>query len=137
MSDRGSQQFEHTADLGIEFWAPSHAQALEEASYALMQLISERGSIGDSEERRLEIATVDAATGMVEWLNELLFLAMVERFLVAKCTITASSERIVARVWGEVAPELVRSELKSVTYHEAALAVGEGGVWRGRAIIDT
>ncbi len=135
--NRGYRTLDHTADVAIEFWAPSEQELLVEGARAVVWLLTEGEQVEGIDERALELESMDAEDRLVRWLNEVLWLAISEGFLVSDASIRLDDGGLGARVRGEAgAGARITSELKSVTYHDLMLGRDPGGGWRARVVID-
>jgi SHS2 domain-containing protein len=150
MEGRGHRQVEHTADLALDVWAPSEEALLVEAARALVDCLEGDRTPGDraagdrrSRESRAPLGTrelafecIDPEDRLVQWLNEVLFLATVEAFLVRDAEIHLEPTHLRARVYGEAAdPTRPLAEIKSATYHELRLEHSSDGA-RAHVVLD-
>lgn len=139
MSRRGWRPLDHTADLALEVHAATEEDLLEEAGCALVAVMTASAAPAPPEtwgERRVTLDSLDPADRLVRWLNEVIYLAVSEGFLVRRAAITLRADGLDARARGETdAGERLATELKSATYHDLYLAREEGG-WRARFVVD-
>lgn len=137
VADSGYRLGDHTADLLLEFWAPTEEALLVAGARAVVDLLVEGEAVATSASRELAIAgAVDREDRLVRWLNEILSLAMLEGFLVAGAEVRLEGRGLTATLRGEAdAAGKIRTELKSVTYHELAVEHG-GDRWTARVVID-
>jgi len=134
---RGHRQLDHTADLALELWAPTEAELLEEGAQALIALLTEDAQVGAKVERALHIDAVDPTDRLVRWLNEVLYLAISEGFLVAEADLVLHETGLDARVRGQDdGSASLRAEIKSVTYHDLVLTRRDDGSWSARVVMD-
>ena len=85
--------------------------------------------------RRLHVSAADRESLLVDWLNELIFLAETERWVATEFEIErADAESVVARVSGV---ELARISglVKAATMHGLRVAEVDG-CWEGEVILD-
>lgn len=133
---RGHRQVDHTADLALEIWAPTEEELLLEGARALIEILTEQAPIEAEDVRELELEALDPEDRLVQWLNRILLLAMLDGFLFAGGSLVLTPDGLTASVLGEPGgEEKVRTELKSVTYHDLELA-REGNLWRARIVVD-
>lgn len=136
MSARGHAQIDHTADLALELWAPSEPELLAEAARAVVEIMTEGREVGAVSAREVEIDAVDGEDRLVQWVNEIIYLAVTEGFVVAECQIDLHDSALRATLRGQPdAGDWIAGELKSATYHDLALEQRESG-WRARLVID-
>jgi SHS2 domain-containing protein len=135
MSDAGHRQVEHTADLALELWAPDDAALLEQGALAVVEVLTDGATVAATEERAVELEVVDEADRLVRFLNEVLWLAQVDGFVVASATFDLSDpQRLRARVRGNTSTPLVE-EIKSATYHDLAIE-RRGPRLQARVVLD-
>lgn len=150
MEGRGHRQLEHTADLALDVWAPSEEALLVEAARALVECLEGERTPGDPggtdhgpgesraplDTREFAFECIDPADRLVQWLNEVLYLATVEGFLVRDAEIRLDTTHLRARVYGEAAdPARPLGEIKSATYHELRLEHTSDGA-RAHVVLD-
>lgn len=124
---RGHRQVEHTADLALEIWAASEEDVLEEGLLALVGILTGGARIAPSQSRKVEIEALDPEDRLVRWLNEVLYLATVERFLACEAQIELTERGIRAELRGEAERSArLETEVKSVTYHGLSLSRQDG-----------
>jgi SHS2 domain-containing protein len=136
----GHRQVEHTADLALELWGPDETAVLREGARALVAILTERAAVQPTAKRRVEIEALDGADRLVRWLNEILYLATVEGFVVCDAELELDLERwdggLTAELVGQAhAADLLRTEIKSATYHDLALEHRADGVF-ARVVMD-
>ncbi|MCA9551087.1 MAG: archease [Myxococcales bacterium] len=136
MATRGHRAVEHTADLAFEVWAPDEPQLLEEAAQAVVAVMIEGAPVVGVATRPIALVGFDAEERLVTWLNEVIFWATVEGFLVAEATLRVEGEALVGEARGE--PEArakLTGELKAATYHDLHVRRTADGV-RARVVLD-
>ncbi|MEQ8275630.1 MAG: archease [Deltaproteobacteria bacterium] len=130
------RQLDHTADVALEFSAPTLPALFLEAARAVIDVLTEGASVVGSSQRTTELEVTDFEDGLVVWLNEILYWAVNDDFLFEGGEVVVERERIVATARGESgAVEKLATELKSVTYHHLLLEERADG-WFGRVVID-
>jgi SHS2 domain-containing protein len=134
---RGHRSIEHTADLAVELWAPDEPALLVEGARALVELLTEGAPVEATAERALELSAIDPEDRLVRWLGEVLYLAMVEGFLVHDAVLELQGGGgLRGTVRGQAhAEDRLRTEIKAVTYHDLRLERGPTGV-RARVVFD-
>lgn len=127
---------DHTAEVQLQVEAESPAGLAAEAGRALgLLLLRGRPPEPVGKPRILEVSSVDREALLVDWLNEILFLAEVELWVAVEIEVLeVSSVSLNARARGvpvDEPPALV----KAATFH--GLAVEErDGVWQAEVIFD-
>lgn len=134
MSGAGHRQVEHTADLAIELWADSEEGLLCEGARALAEILNEGAPCPVDETREIEIESIDPGDRLVQWLNELVYLATVDGFLVGDAEVRLHPEGLAARVRG-AGHDGLPAEIKSATYHDLEIDHRDGR-WHARVVLD-
>ncbi len=120
----GAREVEHTADLALELWGPSEPAMLNVGGTAVTDLLTDGAELSATEVRAVNLDAVDAEDRLVRWLNEVLYWASVEGFLVARCELRVTEEGLVGRAFGqENAAGLLKTEIKAATYHDLRVVV--------------
>jgi SHS2 domain-containing protein len=124
---------EHVGEVQLELEGPSETDLYVEALAAFRALVD--GSTADGPAVRHEIALPDAEPPLllVDWLNELVFLAEVEGFVPERVEHLELGEGLRATLAG--ARGRPRHLVKAATVHGLELS-HEGEVWRARVVLD-
>ncbi|MGZ4430848.1 MAG: archease [Gaiellales bacterium] len=129
----GHRFVEHVGEVEIELEAATEAGIFEQALAAFAELVEADGD-GEPASHEIELAAQDDALLLVEWLNELVFLAEVDQFVPDRVTeLELADGDLRARVVGRRA--CPRHLVKAVTLSDLQLQQ-EGGTWRGRVVLD-
>lgn len=138
--------FNHTADLGIDVFGKTQAELFSHAALALFDLMIETADIQTAQCRESEssclsmvIRGADRTDLFVNFLREMLYLFTGEGLVLTACRIVRSRPKLL-RAEIKAGPyddriHRVKTEIKAVTYHQAAVAKTAAG-WRGRIIFD-
>ncbi|MBP7147139.1 MAG: archease [Acidobacteria bacterium] len=134
------ETFEHTADAGVIVRAPELPELFERAAAAMFDTMFDLARVEPGPEPvAVEVRAADVEELLVEWLGELLSLAMARREVLAAFEVRELDETHVAgRAWGEpidAGRHGFRTEIKGVTYHHLRVA-GEDGGWMARVLFD-
>ncbi len=127
---------DHTSEVQLEVGAPQLAGLLAEAGRALGHLLL-RGAPAEpaGPARRLAVESADRDALLVDWLNEVLYVAETERWVPIEFEVEAISEtRLAARARGvqvEEAPAVV----KAATFHGLRVEERDGAL-RAEVIFD-
>lgn len=134
----GYTLIEHTGDLGIRLEAGSLEDVLGAAARALFDILA-AGEAREDPAACVRLQAPDRDALMVEWLNELLYVHTVGRWILRRFDVALGGETALrAEVRGErfdPGRHKVRLEIKAATYHGLHLR-REGGVWRAQIILD-
>ena len=132
----GHRQIEHTADVAFELWGASFAELLAEAARAVVAVLTDGRTLAGDARRDVELAAFDDADRLVRWLNEVLYFAIVEGFLVVDATLEPTPDGLRGQVRGRSdARDAVVTEIKSATYHDLVVR-NEGERWFARVVMD-
>lgn len=132
----GHQQVDHTGDLALRFWAPTEATLLAEGARAVIEVLTAKVEVSRADTRQLSIDSLDDEDRLVRWLNEVLLLATVDGFVLAEAEVHLRPGGLEATLRGQAdALELIRTEIKSVTYHGVQLAREDRRVV-GQVVVD-
>lgn len=142
----GHRFLDHTADTGVEVWAPDREGLFAEALRAFTDTITDVTTVEPAVARELAVAADSLPDLMVEWLEELLYRFETEGLLFCRAQAAVGEEAgrfaLTARAEGEeydADRHPLKILVKAVTYHN--LEVGEvgrrdDGSWRARVIFD-
>jgi SHS2 domain-containing protein len=124
---------EHVGEVEVELTAQTEAGVFEAGLAAFAELVTTNGA-GPPTSRTVELSGRDRCLMLLDWLNELLFLAEIDGFVPTSLTsIELGDETLRARVAGYLgAPRaLVKAVALSGLRFER-----EEGEWHGRAVFD-
>lgn len=132
----GHRQIEHTADLAFEIWAADFGELLSEAARAVVAVITDGHPPMGADRRDVEISAIDDEDRLVRWLNEVLYLALVDGFLVVDAALERTQAGLRGRVLGKAdARDAIVTEVKSATYHDLVVR-RDGDGWVARVVMD-
>jgi SHS2 domain-containing protein len=124
---------EHGGEVEVELAAASEVGIFAAALDAFAELVA-GSEDGEPTEVQIELPGRDGTLLLVDWLNELLFLAEVEQFVPRHITsIERGDERLQATVAGyrgTPRPLVKGIALNGLRFEQ------EGGVWHGRVVLD-
>jgi SHS2 domain-containing protein len=133
--------FDHTADLGIEFFGQDASGLFANAGRALFEvMVSRQGHPAEAlHHNEFALQGEDWTDLFVNWLRELLFLFNGHGQLLHQLRIASLS---CTELRAEVTTEdfladrhRIKKEIKAVTYHQAAVTQNEEG-WQARVVFD-
>jgi SHS2 domain-containing protein len=123
----------HTAEVELAIEAETPEDVFRESAVAFGELVARSGE-GEPASHPIALAAPDRGALLVEWLEELIFLADTAQFIpegVAELHANESSLRgVVVGRRGEVEPLV-----KAATYHGLRFAQ-EGAMWQARVVLD-
>jgi len=124
---------EHGGELEVELRSTSE-QGLFEAALEMFRELVSTGERGEAAEHAIELAETDRALLLVDWLNELVFLADADLFVPTRLvSLDLDGESLRASVAGERGH--VRQLVKAVTLNSLELDREKGG-WHARVVLD-
>lgn len=127
---------QHTSEIELYIQARSWGDLLAEAARALAEVeLSGTDCVPGGPARMIRVSSSDRDALLVDWLNELISLADIERWVAVDFTVdTAEDTAVRAQVSG-VTIERASSRVKAATFH--GLQVQERrGVLEARIILD-
>lgn len=125
----GYEEISHTADLSLRAWGKNLDELFVRAACGMTALMTDAADEATpSLSRSLSIRAMDAESLLVEWLNELAYLAESEGAVFQRFSITHISETgLKAVVEGRLSGNLKRT-IKAVTYHNLEIIKTDRGV---------
>lgn len=114
----GFAAVDHTADLAFELWGPTEVALLEQGARALIVEMTEGAQVPDPLRRTVEIEAFDSEERLVRWLNEVIYWASVDSFVVARVELEIVEGVLRGTAWGVCDRALLRGEIKAATYHD-------------------
>lgn len=118
---------EHEGDIGFEIFGHDEEELFRNSVAALFSVITDTASVEERVSRQITLMNGDDL--LVVFLNEILYLWDVHRFIPKSVRIHRNERRLHSDLKGEVFdPERhrVRGEVKAVTYHKFAVCKEEG-----------
>jgi SHS2 domain-containing protein len=133
----GYRLLEHTADVLAECEGASLEALFESAAQALYAVALEEASQQTSIERQVSLRAPDRETLLVQWLQELIYLMDVERFIGSVFAFESlGSTELHARIKGYTCNPVKRAaEVKAATHHQAAVRRTQEG-WTACILFD-
>lgn len=123
--------------MALELWAPDEPALLIEGARAVVEVMTDGASVKPIAIQRVELDSVDAEDRLVQWLNEIIWLAVGQGFLFADAEIALRPDGLTATLRGQDgARGRLTTELKSATYHDLHLGRSPDGLYRARIVID-
>ena len=123
----------HTAEIELAIEASSPEQVFVEAAIALAELIS-LDREGEDESHGVTVDARDRASLLVEWLEELIFLADTEAFVPERVDDLHLAETSLRATLGGRSGR-IEPLVKAATYHGLEFASADG-VWHARVVLD-
>ena len=131
--------FDHTADLGMEFFGGSREELFVSAGAGIFDVIADINRIKTEKTFQINVEGLDLEDLLVNWLRELLYLHQVKRMLLSEFHITEmDAVHLKGEVRGEpidVKRHEIKKEVKAATYHNIEVIENKGR-WTARVIFD-
>jgi len=116
---RSFEEIDHTADRAFRVSGRDMAALLENAARAMQALDKDEGltTVERSGTREIDVEGVDSESLLVNWLNEILYLAHVHRLVCDRfCIDELKNHRVRARVETRECDRSL-THIKAVTFH--------------------
>jgi SHS2 domain-containing protein len=126
----------HEADTGLTIYGRVYEDLFTNGAYALFSLLFDLRKVRRTKTKQFSIPDDDDA--LIVFLNELLYLWGVHRFIPKRVTVVRDGAMLDVLIEGETFdPErhLPGKEVKAVTYHRFSLVKHEAGM-EARIIVD-
>jgi riboflavin kinase/FMN adenylyltransferase len=123
------REIEHTADLALRVWGQELTDLFVGAArgmYSLMGILDDEGLVPTTW-HEISLEALDRESLLVDWLNELLFLAEVEELRFVEFQIRQLADTTLAARIGGVPAEEAKAGVKAATFHNLEIARDEQG----------
>jgi riboflavin kinase/FMN adenylyltransferase len=124
------REIEHTADLALRVWGQEPSDIFVGAArgmYSLMGVLNDEGLLPVAW-HELSLEALDRESLLVDWLNELLFLAEVEGLLFVAFQVEELTGTVLQARAGGVPAQEPKADVKAATFHDLEI-VQDGGGW--------
>lgn len=132
----GFVEIDHTADRAIEVWARTPGELFEQAARGMFSLTTDISQIAPRRYHELTLEVNDLESGIVDWLNELLYWHESRREIYGEFHVSLEPGRLRARFAGQPA-EKIQAVVKAATFHDLQVQQDEAGTWRATIVFDT
>lgn len=127
---------DHPGEVRLRIEATTLAGVFEEAARALAELmLGQGGSEPPGPDETVHVEAADAASLLVNWLNELVFLSETKKRIYTQVSVMAVTERQVEAKLRGVYPESLRTEVKAATLHGLRLE-HVAGLYSATVVLD-
>ena len=131
--------FDHTADLGIEFFGGSREELFVSAGAGIFDVITNINQVKTEQTFQINVEGLDLEDLLINWLRELLYLHQVKGMLLCDFHIYEMNDlHLKGSVRGEPFDEKrheIKKEVKAATYHDIEVTENKGR-WTARVIFD-
>lgn len=140
MSERGSRELPHTADVRFEAWAATREECVAEAITALVHTFVDPSTLGSAEPRTYTVSAATDTELLLEALDEVIFDLDVADRVPISATVRpdpndATGLEIRCECGNIRGAELTGSVPKAVSWHELEIGT-DGRGWRCRVTVD-
>jgi tRNA nucleotidyltransferase (CCA-adding enzyme) len=137
-SKAGWEHFPHDADVGVQGWGATAAQAFEQAAYALTAIIT-HAEVKPQVFVQVRCEAPDFELLLVEWLNAIIYEMAVRKMLFGRFAVRIDGARLEGTLWGEpvdVERHAPACEPKGATYTALRVARNPDGAWSAACVVD-
>jgi SHS2 domain-containing protein len=127
---------DHDADIRIEVYGTSRQELFENAARGMFSLLTDPASVRPVVEKKITVRGNGEL--LINFLNELLFVWDVERFIPAEVFVDFVPDGVNVVLRGENFDEhkhSIQLEMKAVTYHNFMLSE-DNGLYKATFVID-
>jgi SHS2 domain-containing protein len=136
-------EIDHTGDIGIQVTAASLPQLFERAALGMFRVLTDLGTVHESESTQIAVNGRDLEALMVRWLSELNYRHTVDDLLFKAFEVMSIDETnedfvLTATARGEpIDPDrhTVYTEIKAITFHGMEIKETDAG-WAVQVIFD-
>jgi len=137
-SKAGWEHFPHDADVGVQGWGATPAQAFEQAASALTAIIT-HAEVKPQVLVQVRCEAPDLELLLVEWLNAIIYEMAVRKMLFGRFAVRIDGARLEGALWGEpvdVERHAPACEPKGATYTALRVAENPDGAWSAACVVD-
>ena len=138
-TDRGFEQFDVEADVGIRAWGPTRAEAFAQAALGVLSLVADPATVSPRETREVRAQADGPETLLVAWIDECLYVHEIEAFVVSRVEVGSCSDSVIlGRLHGEpldVARHRLGTVVKAATMHGVSVE-SHGGRHEVKIVVD-
>jgi len=134
----GWAHFPHDADVGVQGWGATAAEAFEQAAHALTAVIT-HAEVKPQVSVEVQCEAPDLELRFVEWLNAVIYEMAVRSVLFGRFAVRIDGGRLDGTLWGEpvdVERHAPACEPKGATYTALKVAKNPDGMWSAACIVD-
>lgn len=126
----------HTADLRMKVSGKTPEELFAEALRGMMFVLKEEGGGGEGRKRTVVVQSADLTSLLVDFLNEALAQAQINREIYDRVVFKNFSETGLEAELEGTAADAFDEDIKAVTYHEADVKRNEKGEWETGLVFD-
>ncbi len=126
----------HTADLRMKVEGKTPEELFAEALRGMMGVLKEGSERGEKRKRKIAVQSGDRTSLLVDFLNEALAAAQINREVYDRAVFRRFSETELEAELEGAAVGSFDEDIKAVTYHEADVRRNEKGEWETGLVFD-
>jgi tRNA nucleotidyltransferase (CCA-adding enzyme) len=133
------EHFPHQADMGVRGIGLTKEAAFEQVAKALTAVITDPGSVAQTQSVSIACEAPDDELLLVDWLNALVYEMATRKMLFSRFNVRFNDHSLHATAWGEpieVARHQPAVEVKGATYTELSVKLDEQGRWIAQCVVD-
>jgi SHS2 domain-containing protein len=133
------EHFYHMADIGVRGYGATLAQAFEQATLAMIAVVTEVETIEPRERVEIRCRAPDHEILLVDWLNALIYEMATRNMLFSRFDVSVSGQELHGQAWGEdlqIDKHHPTVELKGATYTELKVMQLADGSWLAQCVVD-
>lgn len=137
--EAGWQHFHHQADIGVEGWGPTLAEAFFQAAIAMTAVITEPTAVQDQTCIEIDCDSPDVEYLFLDWLNSLVYEMATRQMLFSRFEVNIKGTQLRARVCGELVDRERHQpavEIKGATLTGLSVKQEQDGLWHARCVVD-
>ncbi len=116
----------HTADWALKVWAHDMPDLFISAVKGMYYLLGIRQSVNPQVKRNIQLQFTEPESGLVLFLNELLYILEQERLAFDDLTIKITDDSLISDLKGSPVTQSSK-EIKAVTYHNLKIVSSSKG----------
>lgn len=119
-ADNGFSLLEHTSDIGLKIQGSNLEELFRNGFYGLLSITASKREISGGKSKTIKLAAYDKESLLIDFLNELLYLINVKKWLPCKIIeLNINGNNLVAVINGKkyTSPDAIKAEIKAATYH--------------------
>lgn len=127
---------EHTADIKFRAFGKDVEEVFENVVLAISEIISRENEIKSKNKKQIEVEGHDKESLLYNFIEELLYLLEVEKFVVSNAKVSIKDDKLEAYIYGDYVKNYKNLDhIKSPTYHEMYVKKIKNG-WGAQVVVD-
>jgi len=130
---------EHRADIKFRAYGNTPGKVFENVALAVSNYLGEGEKIGPRKCKTIEVFGQDNESLLYNFVDELIYLLEVEKFVVSKAEVTLRGYNLKADIYGDDSKNYEIKQIKSATYAEIYMKkvkAKSGEHWEAQMVLD-